>query len=81
MPAEFVSTAEQIIQSFDDRLRTPEIHGTGTLRKMSFTWSELEGSPPMALLGYWNFLNEVLHTLGKVFDPGLSAEAKEESNS
>jgi len=71
VPVTFVDAAEKIIQSFDDRLRTPETHGTGTLRKVSFTWNELQGSPPMALLGYWNFLNEVVHTLAKVFDPGL----------
>jgi hypothetical protein len=77
IPADFVSAAEAIIRAFDDRLRTPESHGTGTLRKTSFTWSEIEASPPIALLGYWNFLNDVMHTLGKLFDPGLSDEVRE----
>jgi hypothetical protein len=74
VPVAFVDAAEKIIQSFDDRHRTPEAHGTGTLRKVSFTWTELQSSSPMALLGYWNFLNDVVHTLAKVFDPGLREE-------
>jgi hypothetical protein len=65
LPDGFVSTAEGLIQKFDDSHRTPEAHGTGTLRKKSFAWNSHTESPPMALLGYWNFMNEVAHVLGE----------------
>ena len=64
----FAVTAEELIQKFDDSHRTPEAHGTGTLRKSSFTWGSHEESPPIALLGYWNFLNEIAHVIGGIFD-------------
>ena len=69
LPEGFVSTAEGLVQKFDDTHRTPEAHGTGTLRKSSFAWTAHADSPPMALLGYWNFLNELMHVIGGVFDP------------
>lgn len=69
LPDDFVSTAEGFIQKFDDTHRTPEAHGTGTLRKSSFSWQTHADSPPMALLGYWNFLNAVAHVVGGIFDP------------
>lgn len=69
IPGGFVFKAESLIQKFDDTHRTPEAHGTGTLRKSSFSWSVHSESPPIALLGYWNFVNEVAHVLGGVFDP------------
>jgi hypothetical protein len=68
LPDGFMGTAEGLIRKFDDSHRTPEAHGTGTLRKSSFSWGSHEESPPMALLGYWNFLNEVAHVIGGVFD-------------
>jgi hypothetical protein len=74
IPEDFVRTAESIIQSFDDGLRTSEAHGTGTLRKTSFTWIDHQQSPPMALLGYWNFLNEIAHTIGGIFDEAMRSE-------
>jgi hypothetical protein len=69
MPDGFVSTVEALIQKFDDTHRTAEAHGTGTLRKSSFSWEAHTESPPMALLGYWNFVNEIAHIVGAVFDP------------
>lgn len=68
IPEDFVQRAEEIIQSFDDRLRTAEAHGAGVLRKSTFTWIDLHDSPPMTLFGYWNYFNEVAHLVGAVFD-------------
>lgn len=68
IPQAFVQRAEEINQSFDDRLRTAEAHGAGVLRKSTFTWIDLHDSPPMTLLGYWNFFNEVAHLVGAMFD-------------
>lgn len=69
MPDGFVSTAEGLIQKFDDTHRTAEAHGTGTLRKSSLSWNDHTESPSVALLGYWNFLNDIAHIVGGVFDP------------
>jgi hypothetical protein len=83
IPEEFVQRAEEIIESFDNRLRTPEAHGTGILRKSSFTWLNLHDSPPLQLLGYWNFFNEVAHLVGAMFDEDIAkgriAESKAEA--
>lgn len=69
MPDGFVLTVEGLIQKFDDTHRTAEAHGTGSLRKSSFSWEAHTESPPMALLGYWNLVNEIAHIVGGVFDP------------
>lgn len=76
---EFVKQTLLVVQSFDDRLRTPEAHGTGTLRKSTFTWKDLQESPPLQLLGYWNFLNDVLHLLAGLFDEHVRRERVAES--
>jgi hypothetical protein len=69
VPLEFVTQAEHVMQEFDDSFRTPEIHGTGSLRKSSFTWEDPFQSPANFLLGYWNFINLVAHVIGGAFDP------------
>lgn len=69
LPDGFVALAESIVQRFDDTHRTSEAHGTGSLRKTSFAWSNHNDSPPSLLLGYWNFANDVAHNIGGEFDP------------
>ena len=55
----------QILEMFDNELRTPEAHGTGALRKWSFTLEPINEDPSMKLIGYWNVINEVILRLGK----------------
>lgn len=75
---EFVTHALSAVQAFDDRLRTSEAHGTGALRKSTFTWEDLQKSPPLYLIGYWNFLNEILHIVAGIFDKEIRRERVEE---
>lgn len=78
IPEAFVQRAEEIIHSFDDRLRTAEGHGAGVLRKSTFTWIDLHDSPPMTLFGYWNYFNEVAHLVGAVFDSEVAQARADE---
>jgi len=65
---ESVSALVAALKAFDDVFRTPEAHGTGTLRKWSLTMAGFEGNPMLELTGYWNYLNQALLALGKLFD-------------
>lgn len=69
-----VETASQLVQGFDDLHRTAEAHGTGTLRKVSFSWTTAEDSPAVKLLGYWNFVCETAHAVGRMFNPSRRSQ-------
>lgn len=63
--------AEEIIpnlEKFDNVYRNPEAHGTGVLRKWSFSNLSFQDDPSFDLiLGYWNFLNQTMSNIGKIF--------------
>jgi hypothetical protein len=74
-PAESVQQLLDVLQRFDDSFRTAEAHGTGILRKYSFTMDTLDKTPHIQLIGYWNLLNAVVSEVGKVIDAGPDASA------
>jgi hypothetical protein len=59
----------QLIEKFDNEFRTPEAHGTGSLRKWSFMIAEFSQDRSIHLLGYWNAINDVVSRLGKALSP------------
>lgn len=63
-------TAEYLkgmLERFDNEFRTPEAHGTGALRKWSFTMEPMNENPSIKLIGHWNILIEIMALLGKSF--------------
>lgn len=52
-----------LLEAFDNRFRTPEVHGTGSLRKWSFQMIGLNENPQVELADYWNELNHVVADL------------------
>lgn len=78
LPLKIVEDIQSILQKFDDIFRTGEVHGTGSLRKVSFTWVEIEKSHQLKLIGYWNLLNQVAHSIGGLFDSQKRATDKDE---
>jgi hypothetical protein len=69
LPDGFIESVERFMQGFDDRIRTGEAHGTGSLRKSSFTWGRYEEGVALGLYHYWNFVNHVTLIVGALFDP------------
>ncbi len=45
------------LATFDNKFRTSEVHGTGALRKYSFTMQSMSENPQIELIGYWNIVN------------------------
>jgi hypothetical protein len=57
-----------ILEGFDNVYRTPEAHGTGVLRKWSFSNLSFQDDPSFDLiLDYWNFLVLKIVDIGKIF--------------
>ena len=52
-----------MIESFDDKFRTPEAHGTGRLRKWTFWMGPIIETPQADALFYWASINEAMHQL------------------
>jgi len=65
IPCDVVQSLEAILTNFDDKFRTAEAHGTGLLRKYSFTMESMANTPQIELIRYWNFLNEIITKLGE----------------
>jgi hypothetical protein len=66
IPEEFVKNVIKGIADFDQSFRTPEIHGTGTLRKWNFTMLASHETPLREFGNYWNWLLPILSELDKV---------------
>ncbi len=64
---EFLNTLEGFLIKFDDAFRTSEAHGTGVLRKYSFTMESVDKNPQIELIGYWNTVNRFISEIGKMF--------------
>jgi hypothetical protein len=54
------------LSKFDDSFRTAEAHGTGVLRKYTFTMETLEKNPQIELLDYWNVVNGFVCEIGNM---------------
>lgn len=74
-PEEFVLLLNSHLDDFDNKLRTPEAHGTGALRKRSFAMQSLEKSPIVEFGGHWNFINLYMLAIRKLFSPDKQSGA------
>ena len=64
-PKDYVISLEKLLENFDNKYRTAEIHGTGTLRKLTF-FNHVHIHNQM--IGHWNILNDHLHLIGSIFN-------------
>jgi hypothetical protein len=65
---EFAKQVSEVLDKFDQRFRTPEAHGTGALRKWTFTMDSMEKNPQVDLWGYWNALNNTTIAIAKLLN-------------
>jgi hypothetical protein len=66
----FKALATEIIhnlEEFDSIYRTPEAHGTGSLRKWSLSMLSFQDNPLVELIDYWNFVNLMISKIGEIF--------------
>jgi hypothetical protein len=63
----FVAIIQQLLKGFDDEFRTAETHGTGRLRKWSFSMDSMDKNPAIRLIGYWNMMINVMVKVGESF--------------
>lgn len=64
----FADTVMAILEKFDNVFRTPEVHGTGAVRKFTLSMQGYENTPLIDLLYYWNVVNEVVASIGEMID-------------
>ena len=55
------------VQEFDDKFRTPEVHGAGSVRKWSFTMYNMGDTPMVDIQTYMNWLFEYIIILNRMF--------------
>ena len=65
-PEHVATEITKIIGEFDDLFRTAEAHGTGALRKFSFTMDPMHENPQIEIIGYWNIANHFMSVLGDI---------------
>jgi len=65
--AQFIANLNDLLTRFDNTFRTSEAHGTGVLRKYSFTMESMAENPQIELIGFWNAMNAFISIFGKVF--------------
>ena len=59
-----------LLEHFDNELRTPEVHGTGSLRKWSFSMGSIESGPIAEIIVHWNLLNIAAQSIGTLLALG-----------
>jgi len=64
-PNDYVISLDKLLEDFDNKYRTSEIHGTGTLRKVTFLNHAHIHSQ---MINYWSILNDHLHLIGSIFN-------------
>jgi hypothetical protein len=64
---EFIAKLNDLLSRFDNTFRTSEAHGTGVLRKYSFTMESMAENPQIELIDFWNAMNGFLAEFGKQF--------------
>jgi hypothetical protein len=67
--SQFITKLNEIVTAFDDTFRTSEAHGTGVLRKYSFTMDSMADNPQIHLLGFWNAMIDLIAEVGTIFRP------------
>lgn len=72
LPQDYVNKILDFIEKFDNTFRTPEAHGTGSVRKWSLTMESFKDNPLIDLIGYWNIVNHTMLVIGGIFDPSKS---------
>jgi hypothetical protein len=65
---EYIKNVEELISRFDAEFRTPEAHGTGSLRKYSFTMESIHNNPQIELVEFWNAINKEIEKIGMKFN-------------
>lgn len=63
----FLTNLNELLTRFDNTFRTSEAHGTGTLRKYSFSMESMADNPQIELIGFWNAVNGFITEFGKMF--------------
>lgn len=58
----------QNISDFDQNFRTPEVHGTGAVRKWSFTMLSLHKTPLFDFYNYWNLLLPMVNEIDQIIE-------------
>jgi hypothetical protein len=66
--ADTASAICQNLEQFDNTFRTPEMHGTGSLRKWSFLMESIDRNPMADLMGFWNYAVETIAHHGRLFE-------------
>lgn len=66
-PYPFLDIFFSIIDHLDNQYRTPEAHGTGSIRKWSLSMLPLEYSKDFALTRHWNIGNSMIKGFRKFF--------------
>ncbi len=64
----FITQVSKSLDEFSEKFRTPEVHGTGSLRKWAFLVEDSPTNPEIELLYYSNFLNETMLKISKIFE-------------
>lgn len=64
---EFIDKLNDLLTRFDNTFRTSEAHGTGVLRKYSFTMESMAENPQIELIEFWNAMNGFIAEFGKQF--------------
>lgn len=67
IPKECFEPLSEALTEFEKEFRTPEAHGTGSLRKWSFLMDNPNENPCIKFLGLWNVLLFVLSEIDKIF--------------
>jgi hypothetical protein len=67
IPEGFVNGLEELLTNFDNKFRTAEAHGTGVLRKYSFSMESMDKNPQIELMGYWIVFNDFIIEIAAVF--------------
>jgi hypothetical protein len=65
---EMISEMDAILTRFDSVYRTPEAHGTGSLRKWTFSMESMDKNPQEELFLSWNKMNDAMINVGKLFE-------------
>ncbi|MBW8865388.1 MAG: hypothetical protein JF609_10820 [Verrucomicrobia bacterium] len=65
---ELADHVSKLIEDFDHRFRTPEAHGTGSLRKWSLSIENPAATPQSELIVCWNALNNIVVQLVERLD-------------
>ena len=76
-PNDFVSFLDEHLDEFENKLRTPEAHGTGALRKRSFAMQSIndDENPSIEFIKYWNFMTLMMIAVGTLFSPDKKVAA------